>query len=372
MVASSMVDENNLEPKSTDDLAPVSGEPSAAGSTSLKDLTPGQRLAAKKAVKAEHKREVKDEAKRKAEEAREKEEAEANRTFGRVPDAPQTPDNVQRAAVEFSSYLQGHRAALLGLVVGVVGIGLAWIYGKQAIAAGSVEQTQLLAVAAELANSGIDPADADRKTDDGKAVYPTVDARDRAAIDAYVRAASEDAKSLAGGWARLAEAALAMRLERYADAAKTFEAVYASHKEDDAMASRALEGLSLALEAAGSRADAERRLEELKGLDHGFSGRLAEYHLARIKLAAGDRDGAKASLKALYDSLVEATGKGERSPFLRGEVEVRLAELDSSLVHGGGMGAGAEPGQLSPAEIQRLIEQMQKQQSGASGSRGAE
>jgi tetratricopeptide (TPR) repeat protein len=371
MVASSMGDENNLEPNSADDISPPSGEPSTAG-VALKDLTPGQRLAAKKAVKAEHKREVKDEAKRKSEEAREREEAEANRTFGRVPDAPPAPDNVQRAAVEFSSYLQGHRAALLGAVVGVVGIGLAWIYGKKAISAGSVEQTRLLAAAAELATSGIDPNDADGKSEDGKAVYPTVDARDRAAIDAYVRAASEDAKSLAGGWARLAEGMLAMRLERYTDAAKTFEAVFVSHKEDDAMASRALEGLSLALEAAGSREDAERRLEELKALDKGFAGKLADYHLARLKLAAGDRDGAKAKLKALYDGLVEAGGKGDRSPFLRGEVEVRLAELDSSLVHAGGMAGGADPGQLSPAEIQRLIEQMQKQQGGAPGTSGAE
>ena len=124
---------------------------------------------------------------------------------------------------------------------------------------------------------------------------------------------------------------------------------------------RALEGLGIALEAAGKADDAQKRFEELKGFDDGSHKDLAEYHLARLKLAKGDRDGAKTILKEVYDRLNAPAEGAPRSRFLKGEVEARLAELDSSLVPAG----GSEAQQFSQEEIQRLIQQLQQQKGGA-------
>ena len=82
---------------------------------------------------------------------------------------------------------------------------------------------------------------------------------------------------------------------------------------------------------------------------------MAEYHLARIKLARGDREAAKTLLKGVYDRLGSPAEGAPKSRFLKGEVEVRLAELDSSLVPAGGGGQ-----EFSPEEIQRLIQQLQQ------------
>src|SRR5690606_20599967 len=84
---------------------------------------------------------------------------------------------------------------------------------------------------------------------------------------------------------------------------------------------------------------------------------LSEYHAARLKLAQGDREGAKALLKPLYDRLSQRAD-GAPSRYLKGEVEARLAEIDSTLVErasGGGDGQ-----QFSQEELQRLIEQLRQ------------
>jgi tetratricopeptide (TPR) repeat protein len=368
MVAISMGDENKHERSASEgdsEVGPVpgtepGGEPAGSG-VSVKDMTPGQRLLAKKTAKADQKRELKDELKRKAEDAKKAEEAEVDRAFGRTGQAPVAPDQVQRAAVEFSSYLQGHRAAILVGVLSVVGIGFAWIYGKKALSAGSAEQTGLLAEASAVATGGIDPSDDDGKDERGKPVYKTVEARDRAALDAYTKALAEGKGSVAAGWAALAQGAIQLRLGRGDDAVKTFADVLASHRADPLITARALESLGIALEAAGKTDEAKKRFEELKAADKGQGALLADYHLGRLELAKGDRAAATALLKGVYDKLVEAAARNERSAYLKGEVESRLAELDSKLVPNL---APSDPGQMDPAELQRLIEQLQRSGAG--------
>src|SRR5262245_25079121 len=118
-----MGEDNNLEPEPNDsermtpepgaeDSAPnaegaaQAGAPSrAAPPASLKGLSPGQRLAAKKAQKAIEKREFKDELKRKEEESRAQEQAEAER-FLAPQSEPALPDEVQKVAGDFSDFVQ--------------------------------------------------------------------------------------------------------------------------------------------------------------------------------------------------------------------------------------------------------------------------
>src|SRR6185436_6325543 len=103
----------------------------------------------------------------------------------------------------------------------------------------------------------------------------------------------------------------------------------------------------IALESSGKLDEALKQLEQLKKYDDGAYKDLAEYHLARFKLASGDRDAAKTLLKGVYDRLGSPAEGAPKSRFLKGEVEVRLAELDSSLVPAGG---GAQ--EFSQEEIQ--------------------
>jgi hypothetical protein len=140
--------------------------------------------------------------------------------------------------------------------------------------------------------------------------------------------------------------------------------VYQQQKGSE-LGARALEGLAIADELAGRTDAAAKRYGELKAVDKD----LAEYHLARIALQKGDREGAKALLKGLYDRLSDRPEGAPPSRFLKGEVEVRLAEIDSSLVDKGASGADGQ--QFSQEQLQRLLEQLRQKGSLPAGS-GAE
>jgi tetratricopeptide (TPR) repeat protein len=369
-MASSMGEDNNLDPQGHDPKA-ASPEGSAdaeateaaseAAAAGAKGLTPGQRLAAKKALKAQHKRELKDEIKRKEEEEREKEREEAERLIAPPPQAA-LPDEVQQAAGTFTHFLQEHRAGILGSVAAVIALGLGGIWLKSYLRSGSAEQTGLLAAAIEVAQAPIDPQDTDGKTEDGEPVFKTREDRAQKAAEAFATAIKDRPDSIAASWGRLAEASIELSLAHPDKALALYQQVYDKNKGEPELNMRSLEGLGIALEASGKTDEASKRFEELKGLDKD----LGEYHLARLKLAKGDRDGAKTLLKGLYDRLSDRSEGAPPSRYLRGEVETRLAELDSTLVDKGESG-GTQT--FSPEDIQRLMEQM-RQQGGAPG--GAE
>jgi hypothetical protein len=368
----SMAEENNIAPDARHQPAAASGpEPSGEGeplaqagaaepatgaaADARKPLTPGQRLAQKRDKKAQQKKDFKAELKREDEAKAEAEQEEAERVLGyRRPAA--APDAVQEVASEFTGYMQHNRGRIVGAVLGVIGLGFAVLLGRNYLTAGSAEQAQRLASAVELANAPVDPADSDGKNADGKPVFKSAADRATKAAEAFAFAAKESPDSRAAGWARLGQASLLVATGKADQAVGLFQSSYAARGEDPTLGARALEGLGLALEASGKSDEALKRFEELKSFDDGTQKDLAEYHIARIKLAKGDRDGAKALLKDVYDRLGTPAEGAPRSRFLKGEVEARLAELDSSLVPAG----GSEAQQFSQEEIQRLIQQLQQ------------
>jgi hypothetical protein len=318
-------------------------------------LTPGQRLAQKRDKKALQKRDFKADLKREEEEQAEQEQAEAERIMG-VRRAPLAPDSVQEVATEFTGYVQGHRARIVGGVALVVGLGVALVLGRDYLGAGSAHQAQLLGTALEIANAPVDPSNTDGKNADGKPVFKSAADRATKAGDAFASAARDEPGTRAAAWADLARASLLTVGGKADRAATLYQATYNAHKGDVVLGAQALEGLAIALETTGKLDDALKRFQELKGYDGGAQKDLAEYHIARVKLAKGDREGAKTLLKEVYDRLGAPAEGAPRSRFLKGEVEARLAELDSSLVPAG----GSEAQQFSPEEIQRLIQQLQQ------------
>jgi tetratricopeptide (TPR) repeat protein len=375
MVASGMGEQNNLgdspQPGQTDPTTdPLEGEDDQAGdaaaSTPGAKLTPGQRLAAKKAQKANKKKDFKAELKRKEEEERDKEREEANRIFVRNRKAEGLPEEVQQAAGTFTHFMQENRARILGAIAAFVVASALVILGQRFLFKADADQAKKLATALEVASAPVDPADEDGKTDTGQAVYKSREERAKKASEGYEAAIKLDPKSKAAAWASLALAEVKLELGKNDEALKLYDSAFTSQKtETPSLAARALEGLAIANEAAGKADEAVKRFEELKTFDNGSQKDLAEYHLGRLKLAKGDKDGAKALLKPLYDRLNEHSEDAPQSRYLKGEVEIRLSEIDSSLVD---KGAGGGEGQYSQEEIQRLIEQLRMQQGAGGGA----
>ena len=329
-------------------------------------LTPGQRLALKRDKKSQQKQELKADIQRQKDDEQAKEKEEAERSLG-IQREPSTPDPVAQTATQVTSYFQHNRGSIVGSVVGVVALGFAIVLSRSYLFTGSSEQANLLATAVESANAQIDENNTEGKDADGKPVFKSAGDRAAKAADAYAAAAKHDADSLAGKWAKLGQSSVMLAAGKVSEAQTLFSAVYGASKDRPVIAAQALEGSAIALEAAGKVDEALKRLDELKAFEGESYKDLAEYHVARIKLARGDRDGAKTMLKGLYDRLNSAAASAPKSRYLKGEVEVRLAELDSSLVPAG----SGEGQQFSPEEIQRLIQQMQLQQKGsAPGSSG--
>jgi hypothetical protein len=329
-------------------------------------LTPGQRLAAKKAQKAVEKREAREERLRSEEEVRLKEQEEADKLFGRGPVEPALPAEVERAASGFTDFMQANRGRLVGGVVLVLVGVLAAIGVRHFMRSGAAEQAQKLTQALETANAAIDADDTDGKTDEGKPVFKNEQERATKALAAFDQVAREG-EGPTVTWANLAGGAALVQLGKFEDAQKRYQSLYDANSKQPEVAAVALEGSGIALEGAGKLDEAQKRFEQLAKLE-GHKD-LAEYHLARLKLQKGDVEGGKTLLKGLYDRLSAPAEGTPPSRYLRSEVEVRLAEIDSSLVDKASGGGGQQ--QFSEEQIQRMIEQLQRQQQGQGGA-GAE
>lgn len=372
-----MAEENNnpLDPDS-DTPTPVPASPTP--STSLAGLTPGQRLAAKKAQKAVQKREFKDELKRNEELVRQKEQEEADKIFGRAQAAePALPDNVQKVAGGFSDFLHDHKEKILAALVGALILGGLGVGAKRLLSAGDTEHASALGAALDIASAPIDAEDKDGKTDDGKPLFKSTAERASKAQAAFAAVAKEGGEG-APTWALLAQAATEVELGKFADAQKHFQVAYDAQADHPEIAARSLEGVGIALEGAGKVDEAQKAFEKLKSVDLGKQ--LAAFHLARLALAKGERDEAKTMLKGLFDELKSPTDGAPSSGYLRNEVEVRLAELDPSQFassSGGPMvfdpsAYGNDPSKMSSEQIKKLIESLQKGQAAPGATPGTD
>lgn len=352
---------------------PVAAEPVAAQSTARTAakagaagaLTPGQRLAAKKAQKAVEKRESKEERKRGEDEARQKEQEEADRLLGRARPEPGLPAAEEKVASTFTDFLQDNRERILLAVGAAVVIALVVFGAQRFLRSGAAEQAAVLSRALELASAPVDAEDTDGKTDDGKPVFKTEQDRATKSLTAFDQVVAAGVDRPAGVWAKLAAAAAELQLGKYDAARARFQSVYDAHVKEPQLAARGLEGVGVTLEAAGKPEDALKAYDKLKYIEG--SKELADFHVARIKLAKGDSEAGKTLLKTLYDQLNAPTEGSAPSRYLKPEVEVRLAEIDSTLVDKGSS-AGEGQQQFSDEQIQRLLEQLQQKGGAAPGA----
>ncbi len=367
-----MAEEHNLEPENTDpdpasDAAHFAGAGASAVPALQKAMTPGQRLAARKASKSAKKKEFKAELKQNELDAQEKAQA-GSRILA---SEPALPEEVQQVARDFSDFAHENQGRILGGIAAFVVISAVVILAQRFMTTGNAEAASALESAIETAQAAIDAEDKDGKTDDGKRVFATSEARAKKTAEAFGAVSKKFRDEAVSAWAQLGEASARMALGANAQAMTLYESVYAEGKGDPALAARALEGLGLALEALGKPDQARKRFNELKAVAGARNKDTAEYHLARLDLAKGDRESAKTLLKGLYDRLSER-GEGEpESKYLKGEVEIRLAEIDSSLVDKGVSPIGGGES-FSPEQLQQLLQQMRSKGGAPPEGAGAE
>lgn len=252
----------------------------------------------------------------------------------------------------------------------------------------------LLSDALEIASARIVPAgeepDADDAEDEGAEAddaptFETRSARHEAALEAYQAVITQYPDHASAGIARLGAARALLALGRNDEAEEMYQQAFDRNGRSGVIAWQALEGVGFAQEASGNPAEAQSTYERLGNLeDHAYQ-QVANYHLARLMLARGERDEARTALRELVESLRADTVEGSsepRFPYLLAQAEVRLRELDPSSAGsapsfgGGGAGGpgglqlgGGEGGEIDPAQLQELIRQMQERQ-GAGGGEG--
>lgn len=315
--------------------------------------------------------EIRDRNKRIREEAaakrRSKREAEVERAApARNLDASEIVDDaLVRTTHAVGNWLKRHfnvlQWLLLALIVGGVGY---QIYSyRRGIAADKATEEIARALATELARVGAaETAGPDKYTglSDTRREFPTEEARLKAA-EAEYRKAEQATSGITSTLATLGLAGVLYDQGKYKEAQTAYEKVKNSElavKDTDARG-RAIEGIGLALEAQGNTEGAAQAFRELANTDIPGLKDLGVYHQARLLVAKGDKDKAKALLKPLVEKLAKKEGEAAaasaqgRPSYLEMQSRELLAMVDPTALP-----KPAAPGALTAEQLERLKAQL--------------
>jgi hypothetical protein len=238
------------------------------------------------------------------------------------------------------------------------------------------------AVADESARIGEPPKEDEES--DGLPVFKTYEARRDSALAKYREIEQKYPKTGAAILARLAEGSLLLDKHDPAGAIAAYTDVKSSAlaAADQEVKGRAIEGLGFAyeLQAAANPADEAKHLDEAlktyKELENTVDVRgfkeLAMYHQARVLMEKGDKDKAKELLVAVRDrmdkpdeSAMPGAPSGPSFPYLSELAVDRLRELDPNAAPKSAVQTA--PGgntQLTPAQLKKMMEELQKKSGG--------
>ena len=336
------------------------GKGAETSATPAKALSPGARLAAQRAAKAAAKA------------------AKRGKTA-----ADEVEQQAEARAATMASWFEDNRKTVYGVLAAIavlLGIYVAWsTFGHR-----SAEQSSAaLGEALDVANARIRAADAPEEPADalGRETFPTTTARAEKALSLFRKVTTDHAGTDAAVWARLGEARALLDLDKPGDARAAFEKALREGSGNASVTARAFEGIAFTFEAENQPQKAIEKFQALSRAGEGAFKDLADYHLARMYLRTGDENRAKDLLKELVQRL-RAGDEGapeDRSPYVLTQAEVRLAELDSSLVPrpttglnggsligpGGIQLGGDGPSNVTPEQIQEILRNLQKSRGGA-------
>lgn len=336
--------------------AETSAAPAPVGGASAKAkkaaATAGARIAAAKAAKAALK------AAKKAE--RVEASAAANRTAAPAPTEEEDPvEQIKESAVgQAAMRAQDWVGANQGAVLGVLGLAVlafvGWLAYGYVTDSAAVAAADLLGEAVRISRAEIRDEGEEADADAEAPTFASVEERSEAALTAYRRVITEHGDSEAAGWARLGVARLLLTSGETEEARTAFEATVASSGADPVVAMRAYEGVGFTYEAEENWDEAREAFERIRGLENGAYGPVADYHLARVRLATGDNVGAQTALEELIDGIRGDSDSSEPEfPYVLAQAQTLLRELDPSSASGAEaptLGAGA-----SEEEIMEMI-----------------
>jgi hypothetical protein len=229
-----------------------------------------------------------------------------------------------------------------------------------------------------------EPKKDDEEDDQHEQYFKTAELRRDAALKQYREVQSKYPGTGAAILARLAEGSLLLDKKEADGALAAYNDVKGSPlaAADTEVKGRALEGVGFAyeLKALATPADKDKNLDAAlaayKELENaadvkGFK-ELAMYHQGRVLMNKGNKEEAKKVLSSLKERLAKADEPLAAGlptpptyPFLKEVAMDRLREVDPEAAPKAPKGGhGGAPGGMSEEQIQRMIEQMKKQQGG--------
>jgi predicted negative regulator of RcsB-dependent stress response len=350
-------DDEDDEEDDEDDEATPAAKISTKGAKTHGGMTPGERLAAAKARKAKQKS---DKRGRKAE---------------------VVEDRVLKKAAVATDWVAQNRQTLW-IAVGAVVLVVAGVTYWSVTSSAKAEQASealwdaVQAATGEIRSEGNIAGDQDAESE----VFDSREARAEATLERAEKVRSDYPGTPAATWAALESGTALLDLSRWSDAREAFQAAVDQGGEDPAVTWRALEGIAFSYEGEEDWDQAIVHFNELEASADGAFEEIATYHIGRMHLAKGETEVATEMLVDLLNELREEDEERPDLQFVRSQTEIRLLELDSSLVPqdstpsafgipgGGGAGGAAGGGgglQDIPPEILQKLLQQQQQQGGA-------
>ncbi|MBM4376861.1 MAG: tetratricopeptide repeat protein [Deltaproteobacteria bacterium] len=258
-------------------------------------------------------------------------------------------------------------ALVAGLFGGVGALVYVWRSGMTTAAT-----SDLLASAVAAEQARVLPPEKDKRTDDEKkksdrVVYASYDERAKVALERYQKVATAEPKSGAALLARLGIAGTKLDRREWDEAVIAYEEVLRSKlaEVDVDVKGRALEGVGFAHEGKKDYDRALATFDKLAEVSEPMFKVLAKFHKARVLAAKGDKDGAKKLLEEARKDIetneleVKRVSGGGMNPYqgLRTMVEQALKRIDPSAVPPRFMPGGKGGPQITPEQIQQLLQQ---------------
>lgn len=327
-------------------------------------MSAGARLAAQKAAKALQKSQKKAE---RIAAQREGQPVEAEQEQASPVEAvePLEQTELGRATLQAGAWWEQHAKVAWGAVAAAA-VGIAGILGYRAyVESQDAAAGTLLRHAVEVSIAPVTTEPAEDESDDSPR-YETNAARSEAALEAYRAVLAQYPTSAAAPLAKLGEGRALLVLGQLDEARAAFQAAFDHDGGSGVVAWQALEGVGFVQEAQSDLDGAQATYERLAQLENHAYENVANYHLARLRVARDDEDGARTAFREVVEGLQAGADEPTSEPafpYVLAQAQVRLRELDPSAAGAApsllGPGGGDPSQQMSPEQLQELIRQFQ-------------
>ena len=281
-------------------------------------------------------------------------------------------DKLARGSDAFFKWCRSNWKVLQWVIVGVIVVGagsLVFVY-RQGEASAAASDAYFAGVEAEqgvVIKPKADKRSEDAKKSDKRRIFPSDEARQKAALSSYDKVISEKAGSAAAILGQLGKAGVLLEQRAWDKAIAAYQAVLKTEMATDAdVKNRSLEGIGFAQEGQKKLKAATATFEKLLKAKQPTFRMLGQYHLARVLKAEGKVDEAKKKLVAARKKLEklrleagkDSSGSVNPYRYLSRAVDDALRLIDPKAVPPkvlpGSLGGG---GGLSPAQLQQMLQQ---------------